>query len=96
MRTLYFLDYDAVTALKSSGNFISAPLVVIANGIQDLDVLLCHNAMPVFCGCPSFQTYPGLENFALRLLVVLGAVLEPPGPRGLVQLLPLQGASWQY
>ena len=73
MRTLYFLDYDAVTALKSSGNFISAPLVIIANGIQDLDVLLCHNAMPIFCGCP-FHTCPGLNNFVLGLLVVLGAV----------------------
>ena len=96
MRALHFVDNNVVTACASCVDFIPARLVLIAIGFQDLDVLLCHNAMPVFCGCPSFQTYPGLENFALRLLVVLGAVLEPPGPRGLVQLLPLQGASWQY
>ena len=41
--------------------------------------------MPVFHGCPSFQTYPGPIKFALGFLVVLGAMLEPHGLRGLVK-----------
>ena len=66
MKALYFVDYNALTARAFWVDFISARLVIIAIGIQDLDILLCHVVMPVFISCRSFHTYAGLKNFAAR------------------------------